>query len=200
MRKRRYEVRIDHALLVSLSPEVLAATGLRPGQEVDEARIDALELAEARHTAMASALRLLSYRPRSEREMRDALRDRHLPDNIIDETMRRLIELRLLDDRAFAENWTESRLRNSPRSRRMILAELAQKGVSGDAARDSVEALDDEEAALAAGRKRLAAMRGLEFAEFRRKLGKFLGRRGFSYDVCNATVRRLWAETEALER
>lgn len=196
-RKRRYEVRVDHVLVVPLSREVLAAANLRAGQEIDDARIDELELAEARHAAMTSAVRLLSYRPRSQREIRDALRARRIPETIIEETMERLTDLRLLDDRAFAENWTESRLRNSPRSRRMVLAELAQKGVTGTAARDSVEAIDDEEAAVLACRKRLASMRGMEFAAFRRKLGDFLGRRGFSYEVCNTAIKRLWAEIEA---
>jgi regulatory protein len=193
-RKRRYEVHLDNAQILPLSREVLAAADLRTGQEIDEGRIDELELAEARHTAMASAARLLSYRPRSQREMRDALRTRHLSDAVIEEAMERLTELRLLDDRAFAENWTESRLRNSPRSRRMILAELAQKGVTGEAARESVEAINDEEAAVLAGRKRLRSMHNLEFDEFRRKLGDFLGRRGFGYEVCHTAVKRLWAE------
>jgi regulatory protein len=195
--KRRYEVRIDHVLAVSLSKEVLATAGLRAGQQIDEARIDALEQAEARHRAMESATRLLAYRPRSVREMRDALRVRRLPDAVVDEVMERLTALRLLDDRAFAENWTESRLRNSPRSRRMVLAELAQKGVTGEAARASVSLIDDEEAAIQAGRKRLAALRNAEFGDFRRRLGDFLGRRGFSYEVCTRAVRRLWEEISA---
>ncbi len=194
-RKRRYDVRIDGVRVVPLSREVLAAAGLRVGEDVDESRLAELEAAEARHIAMTSALRLLSYRPRSEREMRDAMRNRHIPETIADETLVRLRELRLLDDRAFAEAWTESRQRNSPRGRRMLLAELAQKGVERDVARQSVAAIDEEEAAVRAGRKRSRTLRDLKFGDFRRRLSDFLARRGFGYDVCETAIRQLWAET-----
>lgn len=193
-RKRRYDVRIDDARVVPLSREVLAAANLRVGQEVDDSRLAELEAAEARHMAMTSALRLLSYRPRSEREMRDALRTRHIPEAIAGETLDRLSELRLLDDRAFAEAWTESRQRNSPRGRRMLLAELAQKGVQREVAQESVAAIDEEDAAVQAGRKRSRTLRDREFSDFRRRLGDFLARRGFGYDVCEAAIKQLWAE------
>ncbi|RLC58712.1 MAG: RecX family transcriptional regulator [Chloroflexi bacterium] len=193
-RKRRYNVRIDGARVIPLSREVLAAANLRVGQEVDDSRVAELEAAEARHTAMASALRLLSYRQRSEREMRDALRSKGIPEAIAGETLDRLRELRLLDDQAFAEAWTESRQRHRPRGRRMLLAELAQKGVERELAQASVAEIDEEADALRAGRKRSQTLRGREFREFRRRLGDFLARRGFGYDVCEATIKQLWAE------
>jgi len=193
-RKRRYDVRIDDARVVPLSREVLAAANLRVGQEVDDSRVAELEADEARHTAMTSALRLLSYRPRSEREMRDALRSRRIPEAIASETLDRLRQLRLLDDEAFAQAWTESRQRNRPRGRRTLLAELAQKGIEREVAQESVATIDEDAAALRAGRKRSQTLRTLEFRDFRRRLGDFLARRGFGYDVCEAAIKQLWAE------
>jgi regulatory protein len=193
-RKRRYDVRIDDARVVPLSREVLAAANLSVGQEVDDSLVAELEAAEARHTAMTAALRLLSYRQRSEREMWDALRSRHIPEAIAGETLDRLRQLRLLDDQAFAEAWTESRQRNRPRGKRMLLSELSQKGIEREVAQASVAAIDEEDAALRAGRKRARTLGGLEFREFRRRLGDFLARRGFGYEVCEAAVKQLWAE------
>lgn len=194
-RKQRYEVRVDHVLVVPLSREVLAAANLRAGQEIDDARIARLEAEEARHHAMTTALRLLGYRPRSEREMRDALHTRRVPADVADETLERLRQLRLLDDRAFAESWTESRQRNSPRSRRLLMAELAQKGVKGEAARESLATVDDEEAAFQAARKRALGMKQVPYTDFRRKLADFLARRGFDYETCSVAIKRLWAES-----
>lgn len=195
-RKQRYDVRIDDTRVVPLSREVLAAANLRVGQEVDDSLVAELETAQERHTAMASALRLLSYRPRSEREMRDALRARRIPETIAEEALERLRKLRLIDDRAFAEAWTESRQRNSPRGRRMLLAELTQKGVEREVAQESLAAIDEEAAAVRAGRKRSQTLRGLEFRRFRRRLGDFLVRRGFGFDVCEAAIKQLWAEVD----
>lgn len=193
-RKQRYDVRIDDTRVVPLSRDVLAAANLRIGQEVDDSLLAELEAAEARRTAMTSALRLLSYRPRSEREMQDALRARRIPETIANETLERLRELRLLDDAAFADAWTDSRQRNNPRGRRMLLVELTQKGVEREVAQECVAAIDEEAAAVRAGRKRSQTLRGLEFRDFRRRLGDFLVRRGFGYDVCETAIKQLWAE------
>jgi regulatory protein len=193
-RKQRYDIRIDDTRVVPLSREVLAAANLRVGQEVDDSLLAELEAAEARRTAMTSALRLLSYRPRSEREMQDALRARRIPETIANETLERLRELRLLDDAAFADAWTDNRQRNNPRGRRMLLAELAEKGVKREVAQECVAAIDEDADAVRAGRKRSQTLRGLEFRDFRRRLGDFLVRRGFGYDVCETAIKQLWAE------
>jgi regulatory protein len=193
-RQRRYKVRLGEDAVIPLSREVLAAANLRVGDELSSARIGDLQTEEARHAAMAAALRLLSYRPRSEREMRDALRARRVPEDIAEGTLLRLKELRLLDDRAFAANWAETRQHSSPRSRRLLFTELAGKGVTGEAASQAVQAVDDEEAAERAGRRRAQTLSKLEFTDFRRRLGDFLLRRGFSYSVCESAVRKLWAE------
>ena len=193
-RKRRYNVRIDNARVVPLSREVLAAANLCVGQEVDESLVAELEAAEARHTAMTAALRLLSYRQRSEREMGAGRRSRGEPGAVAAWPMERVGQLRLLDNREFAAAWTESRQRNSPSGRRMRLAELAQKGIEREVAQASVAALDEEAAGLRAGRKRARTLGALEFREFRRRLGGFLARRGFGYDVCEVAIKQLWAE------
>src|SRR3972149_3142874 len=89
-RRRRVNVFIDGRFALALSLDVLGQAGLRPGDEVDEARLEELRLAEARHAAMASALRLLAYRPRSERELRQRLARRGVTPAIVDETIARL--------------------------------------------------------------------------------------------------------------
>jgi hypothetical protein len=34
----------------------------------------------------------------------------------------------------------------------------------------------------------------VEYVDFRRRLGEFLARRGFGWEVCEIAVKRLWAE------
>ncbi len=193
-RKQRYEVRLDYVLVVSLSPEVLAAAQLRTGQEISESTIRALEAQEARHSTLATALRLLAYRPRSEREMRDALKKRGCPEEVIAETVARLVELRLVDDADFARGYAELRDRSSPRSRRLIAAELRAKGVAGDSAIEALVQVDEADAAYRAAARKANNLRTAEFDDFRRRVGEHLLRRGFSYEVARETVSRLWEE------
>jgi len=56
----------------------------------------------------------------------------------------------------------------------------------------TVAGLDDEEAAYRAAAKRLHALTGLSREVFWRRLGGFLTRRGFSYDVVRPTLERCW--------
>lgn len=193
-RRRRYQVQVDFVLLVTLSPEVFAPAGLRTGQEITLERIAALEEQQARHSAMASAMRLLAYRPRSEKEMRQALERRGVKPALLAETMARLKTARLLDDGEFARSYVDQRDRTSPRSRRLLRAELRSKGVAQQAADEPLSEVDEADAAYRAAARRARTLAALAYPDFQRRLGDFLLRRGFGYDTSRETVKRLWLE------
>jgi len=197
--KRRYQVWVDHVLVVGLSTDIFALAKLREGQEITLERVQALEEAEARHSAMAAAMRLLAYRPRSEKEMRQALDRRGVQPDLLAETMARLRELRLLDDGDFARSYVDQRDRTSPRSRRLLRAELRSRGVAAQAAGEPLAEVDEADAAYRAAGKRARSLRELAFGDFQRRLGDFLLRRGFGYETSRETVRRLWGEVRAGE-
>ncbi len=193
-RKRGYEVRIDHVLVVRLSPDVLVQSQIRPGQEISEERLKAIEGTEARHSALTEALRLLSYRPRSEKEMRDALRRRGVAPELLAETIGRLRELRLLDDADFARTYVDLRDRTAPRGRRLLAQELKARGVNRQTIEAPVAEVNETDAAYRAGVRRAQSLAKLPYADFRRKLGDHLLRRGFGYETARETVGRLWTE------
>jgi regulatory protein len=141
-----------------------------------------------------AALRFLAYRPRSVAEVRRRLaRQGHAPD-VIEATVQWLESYHLVDDRAFATFWAESRAQFRPSGPRLLRAELAQRGVSPDLTREVVAGVDEEEGAYRAAAKRAARLAREDEAAFRRKLGAFLERRGFAYDVIARTVERIWRE------
>jgi regulatory protein len=195
-RKQRYEVRIDHVLIVPLSPEVLAQANLRPGQDVTDAELKALEEREARHSALATALRLLAYGPRSEKQFCLALTRRRVRPDVLVETVARLKELRLLDDAEFARTYVELRDRTSPRSRRALRSELITRGIEHGSADDHLGDLDEADAAYRAASRRVRSLPALPFAAFQRRLGDHLLRRGFTHETARAAVRRLWEERQ----
>jgi regulatory protein len=182
--------RFAFALALHLAQEA----GLYTGMELSQEQVDALQGADARHSAYDAALRLLSYRPRSEKEMRRRLARRGVDLRLISETVQRLKERGYLDDEAFARFWTETRETTSPRGRRLIAQELRAQGVGAETAAAATASVSDEEAAYRAASRRLHAFRGLDFDTFRRRLGGFLVRRGFSYEVARRTMDRCWQE------
>jgi regulatory protein len=148
--------------------------------------------------AMLRAFNYLSYRNRSVAEMEQYLQKKGYDPETIAAVMRRLVDLHYLDDANFAVAWVESRKRVGGRGPRLLRSELLQKGV----ARETVDgAIADaggveSEQALDAGRKRSRTLRAVDYAEFSRKLGGYLSRRGYSADVVWDAVKRLWGERE----
>jgi regulatory protein len=193
-REGRVNLYLEGRFALGLTLDALAAAGLRVGDEIDDDTLRSLRRNAAGADALAAAMRLLSYRPRSEAELRQRLSRRGAPADLADEAISRLRELGLVDDAAFARTWVEGRSRLSPRSRRLLRRELQAKGIEGEAAREALVPLDDEDAALRAAERRAGAMRGLPYPEFRRRLGDFLRRRGFDPATVRRTAERLWQD------
>ena len=199
-RRRRVNVFVDGRFTLALGAELAAERDVRPGRSITQGELSALVEAEARRSALDSALRLLSYRPRSEQELRDRLARKTFGRRVIEDTLRRLRELGYVDDAAFARFWTETRQAQRPRSRRLLAVELRWRGVAQEQAEEATAGISDEEAAYQAASRRLSAsggLRGLEYQRFRERLGGFLTRRGFSYDVARRTIERCWEELSA---
>ena len=196
--KRRQRVNVygdEGRFAFALALHLAQDAGLHTGTELSQAQVDTLQDADAHHSAHEVALRLLSYRPRSEKEMRRRLARRGIGLRLIDDTVRRLRERGYLDDEAFARFWTETREATSPRSRRLIAQELRAQGVNAETATAATASVADEEAAYRAAGRRLNTFRSLDYDTFRRRLGGFLVRRGFTYEVARRTVGRCWQET-----
>ena len=191
---RRITLQIDHCLVVPLATEVFALWQLRAGDELTERRLKEIEAQQARHEAFSSAFRLLSYSPRSERELRDRLARRRVPPALCDEVIARLQELSLIDDESFARSYVERRDRSSPRGRRLLAQELRARGIARPAIEGPVAALDEPDAAYRAAARRARSLASQPYADFRRRLGDFLMRRGFEHEVAGETVARLWRE------
>jgi regulatory protein len=147
-------------------------------------------------TALDAALRFLAVRPRSEAETRRRLLRAGFVAEQVEATLALLREHALVDDASFARYWVEQRQTFRPRGRRLLQAELAQRGVSrelaAEAAGQQAETADDD--AYRAAYKRAQQLRGLDQRQFQSRLGAFLARRGFDWDVVAPTVSRLWQE------
>ena len=195
-RRARVQVYVDGIAAIELAAATVRTQGIVPGKIVEQSDLDALVVAEQRCQAMETAAAMLARRPHSEREVRRRLTQRKTESTVIDETLRRLRDVRLLDDAEFARTWAESRDRSSPRGRRLVVQELRTAGVETAVAVEAASAIDDEDAAyrLACGRVRSLAR--LDYVAFRARLGGFLQRKGFGYGVARATVERCWREND----
>lgn len=178
----------------------IVAAWLRVGAELDEKKIEQLQVEDARERAYQQAMLFLSYRARSESEIRQNLRKHEIPEAVIDLTLDRLRQDGLANDDEFAQAWVENRSTFRPRSRRMLAMELRQKGLDDESMQSALKNVDDEPLAYEAAKKRATRFKDLEWSEFRKKLSDFLARRGFSYAVVAPVVTRIWNETHKQEQ
>lgn len=174
----------------------IEAARLHQGQVLSEAEIAALRALDDLSRAIDYAARLLARRPYSSAEIRRSLAAREVAPTTIEEALARLESLGYVDDRAFAQFWVENRERFRPRSPQALRHELRQKGLAADIIEAALSALDARESAVRAAQEPLRRLRGQTRAEVQIRLGAFLARRGFDYDVIREAVEAILAQLD----
>jgi len=190
---QRVNIYLDGEFAFGLA--AIVAVWLKVGQQLDEAKIERLQSEDELEAVYQKALHFLSYRPRSSTEVRQNLTKRDIPEPLVEATIARLREGGLLNDAAFAQAWVENRSAFRPRSKSALRVELRRKGLDDEVIGSVLEEQVDEEAlARQAARKYARRLAGLEWPDFRQKLGGFLARRGFSYATAAPVVSEVWKE------
>jgi len=138
----------------------------------------------------------LSYRPRSEGEIRQWLHKRGCSNDVADKTIAKLREQNLSDDLTFAQFWKDNRLSFRPKSKRLIKRELRDKKIEAEIIEEVTKDINDEEIAYRLRSGRLPALAHLDYPHFYRRLSSYLAYRGFSYEVIRRTASLLWQEKE----
>jgi len=193
-RGKRVNVFLDGRFAFSLEAEVAVKEDLQVGQELSTSQVEALTRSDHFHRCLNAASHYLGYRPRSESEVRGRLQRRGFDGDCIEAVTARLKEQGLVDDLAFAQFWKDNRESFSPRSERLTKLELRRKGVVSDIIDQVVDSIDDGDSAYRAALSKARHLPLADYQSFRRRLGEYLRRRGFNYEVINHTVERVWQE------
>jgi len=173
---------------------VAAEAVLHNGQMLSSSEIKKLKGLDRYQHSLNSALKYMSFRPRSEMEIKIRLRHHGFDEATISKVVAKLKKQGLLDDAGFARFWRENREKFRPRSRRLIELELKQKGVGSETIAEIIKDADDETCAYKAALKKIRSLSGLDYLSFRKRLGSFLRRRGFDYELINRTIDHVWQE------
>ncbi len=177
----------DTSLIISR--EIYLKEHLSAGTELSAEDLSSLTSVESHHRCHQASLDLLKYRPRSELELKQKLLRKGFSADVIDGTVRHLRDIALVDDRAFASAWADSR--KASRSRRLIKMELHKKGIPKDMSEEATSGMDEEATALALAQKKARTLKGESPREFQVKIVNHLLRKGFDFDMSKRVARRV---------
>ena len=173
-----------------------AAPWLAEGNQISQQKIIDLQEMDQFEGAYQRAINFLSYRIRSEKEIRQNLTKHEIPEEIIERVLDRLRGASLVNDREFASLWVENRVQFKPRGKRALSSELFQKGIHNEIIEEVLAELDEEKLAYQCARSKITKYSGLEEKAFQKKLSGLLTRRGFPYHIIKDVVDSLWKENE----
>lgn len=181
---KRLSVFLDGEFAFGADEEVVAELGLAVNQQVEPETIAQAVEREEEHKVREKALRYLSFRNRSVKELKTFLLGKGYGPEVVSRTLNRLEAVGLLDDRAFAKAWAEVRVKSKGMGEKLLERELRQKGIKKEAIREAVEGLGDEEdRALSLALARVERLKGLDKETAKRRLAGFLQRKGYSGEV-----------------
>lgn len=144
---------------------------------------------------------LWNVRPRSEKEVRDYLKNlsfkrkvkgqEEISQSARDLLVEKLKQKKLLNDEDFARAWVESRRRNKKKGKIALKAELFQKGIDREIIGkilEETDSQDEESSARQALEKKMKLWSTLPYLEKKKKAYEFLLRRGFEYEIVRGVI------------
>ena len=131
----------DDEFLLSMHPDVFAASGLSVGSEIDGERLAGLAAEAELKKAKERAFSMLSGREYTSSQLRDRLA-RHVDPEAAGQAVERMEELGLVDDDGYAERYARELSERKHYGLLRIRQELRQKGLSAEQIEWAVSLLD----------------------------------------------------------
>lgn len=188
-RRDRVAVYIEGEFGFGIHQDVLLSAGIAVGDELSEAQIDSIIRLEGRRNAKEKAIRLLSYRARSSKEIVNRLKQSGFDQSDIEWVMQELARLKLVDDAEFAQLFAKTRMITKPIGSFLLRQELKQRGVVEKDIQAAVAEAFNEKSEYEVARELAAVQKKkqmkLDEQKARQRVADFLLRRGFHWDLIN---------------
>ena len=195
----RRSIFLDGRFFCGVGKEIAVKFHLKPGMEIDESELKELLYGEELSKARNYVYRILARRMYTTREIRNKLLERGYVDKIIEDVIATLERYGYLNDKTYAEEWIQSRMRSKPKGKFALRQELGQKGIEKsiieDALSQAFNESEEAEMALNVARRKYNSYRGDDPVAARRKLQAFLLRRGFDFETVKNVTEQVVTET-----
>ena len=203
----RVNMYIDEEFYCGISLDGIAKFNIYLGKELEDDDLEKILFEELKNRFFQRAINYISRAIKTEVQLKRYLKElsfkkkgkwftdisKESLEEIINDTAERLKEYNYLNDEVFAEEFLQSRMKNRPRGKSVLLSELISKGVNAELAKEKVEELVEDEYAIL---KRIYEKKyGDENMSIQdSKKIDFLRRKGFSWDLINEFLNNEFTE------
>ena len=187
--KKRCSIYIDGEFKFGLTKELVLKYDLNEGDEITEEDIKNVLLEEEKHKIIQRAFKILHYRERSVRELRDRLMRIGFDNSLVDEVIAELIADKTLDDERFARAFVNDYTSLKPKGNRFILSELTRRGVAREIITNLLDTRDEGELIRNYIEKKASNL-DMKNPKERQKLVRRLLTRGFTPDIVYDMIKK----------
>lgn len=182
----RYNIYLNDLYAFSVHEDILVSHRLLKNNDLSELNIKEVLEKDEENKAWNKSLRYLSYRNRTEDEIRKYLIKQSYENKTINIVIKRLKEQKYLNDKLYASSFIQQRITLNPKGKKMIAYELFVKGISKEVVFDALSDIDEEteyNMALRLLEKKVKEYKSVEWNTLQDKLGSYLQRKGFPYGI-----------------
>ena len=191
-KENRYNIFLDEEYAFGIYKDTVLKFGLRTKDELSEDKINEIKNYDEYFAGKRIALRFLSYRQRSEKEVRDKLKSKRISTVNVDKIITTLSKLNFINDEQFAKLFLESFLIKKPMGRRLISMKLLGKGIKKDVAEKMLTENYKEEDELVKCnellKKYIKKVKSKTEMEKKRKCYQYLLSRGFENELVREII------------
>ena len=183
-----YYISFDGELYGTLQLETLVKNHIKLGSEIDEEQLKAIKEEDDNLTCFSRALKYISSRLKTEKQMKEYLRGLNYSQVAIDNAIKKLKDYGYINDEYYAKTFTE--VYGGSKGKNFIKRELIQKGLNKEYIEEIIQDKDDTDACFNLCQKKLKTLKQPLEQKDKQKLYRFLLSRGFDYETIRQTLAK----------
>ncbi|UCB46332.1 MAG: regulatory protein RecX [Spirochaetota bacterium] len=197
-RKNRFSIFIDGKYRFSLDYDTLTRSDIHIGDDIDEKKIIKLKLKDEFSKARDYGYSLISYRDRSEWELRRRLLEKGFQREVAIEVVDWFKNEGIVNDRKFANRWLDGVLQAKPMGKLRVLHELRAKRIDDEIIEEVCEKRlgyqTEMELAKKACDKRMGVLKNYPPEVGKRRLFQYMKNRGFAFEIIQELLKECFSD------
>lgn len=190
----QYEVIFQSGRKILVLEDILLKFNLFKGAIISEKEFKTISLEQKINKQYQKALYYLNIKMRSKKEVYDYLKNDELPDEYIDPIIKKLEDMRFIDDHNYAKQYINSHIRQKDQGPNKIKNNLLRKGIDEHLIIKELENIDNfiwyQNATVLAQKSQKKYQNKIE-KEVKQKINNKLLSAGYDYDIVNLVISEL---------